>query len=640
MKGRRIENKPYTMGTLVTLLIVAMLIFSGPAQAVQIGLNTKDLNDRVVGEIGYFYVNITIGANERIPIDNISVEELPHIPGSPEGKLVLNLNEFDSLDNAVTKGNYKIILIERKGWVGGYGYGYGYENNYGYQPYYGYGYEHSFFGYGYGYGYDYGYGYGYGYESSRSYTRLKFRVEVDTTGAKAGTYRAVAIVNSGKGVVFVGSSSFTLKPDTTPPASVTDLNSTNISWNYINWTWTNPIDADFAKVQVYINGNFKEEVISPGNYYNATGLNSSTLYEISTRTMDASGNVNQTWINHTARTAILPAKVTIKPQSLNLKKTEFKAFIELPAPYNVSNINGSSVVCEGARVKEYKIDNFTFIADFMTVDLVNITSGKEVKFTVTGNLNDGTPFEGSNTINVFSKDNETDVAQSRGGGGKGGSTGGNGVVSSEPLKNIEKYESKKGSIYGGIPSKFTFTSLEFDVFEIIIIGKINEDDVMVRVEKLKGLSPKVKKPAPGTSYLNVLVGSENIQEVLVRFNVANKWIESQDIASSSDLKVYGWDGKSWTELVTTLKNKDYTNSYYEVKINEFSHLAITGPKSAPILDTGTPAELTGTVPDGTTLATTMAPMEVRQPIQLVYIAILVGIIAIAAYLFTATRRNR
>lgn len=124
------------------------------------------------------------------------------------------------------------------------------------------------------------------------------------------------------------------------------------------------------------------------------------------------------------------------------------------------------------------------------------------------------------------------------------------------------------------------------------------------------------------------------------FNVANEWIKSEGIASSSELKLYGWNGNSWTELVTTLRYTDDTKSYYEAKANEFSHLAITGPKSTPTQDTGIMAEPTGTVPDGTTLATTVAPTKVRQPIPLVYIAIVIGIIAIATYLYAATRRNK
>ena len=60
----------------------------------------------------------------------------------------------------------------------------------------------------------------------------------------------------------------TVRIDTTP-TSISDLhNTTGATW--INWTWTNPSDNDFAYTMVYLNGVFKTNTSSP--YYNATGL--------------------------------------------------------------------------------------------------------------------------------------------------------------------------------------------------------------------------------------------------------------------------------------------------------------------------------------------------------------------------------
>ena len=88
--------------------------------------------------------------------------------------------------------------------------------------------------------------------------------------------------------------------DTTPPASISDLqNTTGATW--INWTWTNPSDNDFAYTMVYLDGVFKTNTSSP--YYNATNLTANTTYEIGTHTVDVNGNVNDTWVNQTARTA-------------------------------------------------------------------------------------------------------------------------------------------------------------------------------------------------------------------------------------------------------------------------------------------------------------------------------------------------
>ena len=90
--------------------------------------------------------------------------------------------------------------------------------------------------------------------------------------------------------------------DTTAPASVTNLNNITSAQAYISWTWTNPVDSDFANVMIYLNGTFMTNVSSPANSYNATGLTVDTQYIISIRTVDTSGNINQTWVNHTATT--------------------------------------------------------------------------------------------------------------------------------------------------------------------------------------------------------------------------------------------------------------------------------------------------------------------------------------------------
>jgi hypothetical protein len=87
--------------------------------------------------------------------------------------------------------------------------------------------------------------------------------------------------------------------DTTPPASISDLqNTTGTTW--INWTWTNPTDADFNHTTVYLEGVWQTNTSS--TYYNATGLIANTTYEIGTHTVDTNGNVNTTWVNQTTKT--------------------------------------------------------------------------------------------------------------------------------------------------------------------------------------------------------------------------------------------------------------------------------------------------------------------------------------------------
>jgi parallel beta-helix repeat protein len=87
-----------------------------------------------------------------------------------------------------------------------------------------------------------------------------------------------------------------------PPASVTNLTNITYAQTYINWTWADPKDPDFANVSVWIDGAFKENIPKGLQFSNATGLIPDTVYEIKTRTVDKAGNINATWVNATART--------------------------------------------------------------------------------------------------------------------------------------------------------------------------------------------------------------------------------------------------------------------------------------------------------------------------------------------------
>jgi len=87
--------------------------------------------------------------------------------------------------------------------------------------------------------------------------------------------------------------------ETTPPSSITNLTSESGS-AWINWTWTNPPEADFSHTMIYLNWNWKKNTSSP--FYNATRLKPDTWYEISTQTVDIYGNINDTWISDLAKT--------------------------------------------------------------------------------------------------------------------------------------------------------------------------------------------------------------------------------------------------------------------------------------------------------------------------------------------------
>jgi hypothetical protein len=118
-----------------------------------------------------------------------------------------------------------------------------------------------------------------------------------TLNSTAGTvvgYRWYAFDNAGN---WNSTETYTLTvQDITSPASITEL--TNATDNfYHNWTWTNPTDNDFNYTMIYLNGIF---VLNQSvDFYNLIA-DAHNVTTISTHTVDISGNINQTWVNHTS----------------------------------------------------------------------------------------------------------------------------------------------------------------------------------------------------------------------------------------------------------------------------------------------------------------------------------------------------
>ncbi|HMZ30886.1 MAG TPA: PKD domain-containing protein [Methanoregulaceae archaeon] len=111
-------------------------------------------------------------------------------------------------------------------------------------------------------------------------------------------------------------------PDTTAPASVTNLTNTTFSQTLITWTWTDPADSDFEKVMVYLDGVWKQNVTKGVQSWTATGLFPDTEYTIGTRTVDTTGNMNATMVTDVARTAAVP-DITAPASVTNLANTTF-----------------------------------------------------------------------------------------------------------------------------------------------------------------------------------------------------------------------------------------------------------------------------------------------------------------------------
>jgi hypothetical protein len=138
-----------------------------------------------------------------------------------------------------------------------------------------------------------------------------------------------------------------------PLASVSNLKNISYASNYINWTWTDPLNPDFAKVMIYLNAAFQSNVTNGTQHYNVTVTPGT--YTIGARTVDTNGNVNATMVMHTASTILPPirfingtvidsvnkmgiagVKVFTNSLSTTTNATGFYSFAGTEGTYNIS----------------------------------------------------------------------------------------------------------------------------------------------------------------------------------------------------------------------------------------------------------------------------------------------------------------
>ena len=158
--------------------------------------------------------------------------------------------------------------------------------------------------------------------------------------------------------------------DDTPPASITGLDNLTTEQSRIHWTWTDPADADFAEVMIYLDGAFKMNVSKGVRNYTATGLEPDTNYTIGTHTVDDKGNINQTWKNDTARTLPFSGlqRINVTPTSQTLNISESVNFNATGYDHNDNPIDPSNLT-------------FAWYTTPSGIGTLNATTGSVVNFT-------------------------------------------------------------------------------------------------------------------------------------------------------------------------------------------------------------------------------------------------------------------
>jgi PGF-pre-PGF domain-containing protein len=358
----------------------------------------------------------------------------------------------------------------------------------------------------------------------------------------------------------------TFTVDTTPPIVPTITVPTDGSTLNTTYTWVNgTTSADTANVTIYVNGSITNNSVSvSGSIFNISNvpLGADGAHEINVSAKDASGNINTT-----------NATVTVT--------VDTTAPVWSPVPSDQTVELGDSFSYD---VNATDLQTITYAVNDTTNFSIGSSNG-----TITNNVSlslgiyslnitatDPAGNQVSKTINVTV---QYTAPVSSGGGGSG--TGGSGVVSSEPHENIAKYETQTKKLNAGVPTSYSFTSPDSIIYQVIVTGKENINDVSFRIEILKGQSTRIQVPPPGTVYrhANILAGTNLIKGASVKFKVENKWFEDKKIASG-EINLVKWNGNEWIILDIKDFGSDGRFSHFEAQTESFSSFAITGIKAA------------------------------------------------------------
>lgn len=212
----------------------------------------------------------------------------------------------------------------------------------------------------------------------------------------------------------IGGDWLPLVRDATPP-TITNLVATGITTGSATLSWNTEEPSDSLVLYGTEPGNLlytvTDSTFVTSHRVTLTGLSPGTTYYYLVQSTDQCGNSGASiegmvTTQAAAALRILPAKVVIMPKTVNLNwNRRFFAFITLPEGYRAADIDMSTVECGGAHAIRGWVGHHKkyIVAVFAREDLNGLTSGSGLKLTVTGNLKDGTPFEGSDTVRLIAR---------------------------------------------------------------------------------------------------------------------------------------------------------------------------------------------------------------------------------------------
>jgi len=181
--GKKAVSKKI-IASVITLAVIALLVFAGPASAINLGLSEFSSSNPEKGEVISTTATITINSNERMSMPNPAGV---FIDGDLMCAFALNSDQTCA-DSGIT-----VTLISTSD-----------ANGYGYNADYGYGYGYNY-GYNYGYSNEYGYGYtgyGYGYQQGYSNSKFTYNITIDTSKYSIGERTVQLKVDVGDSKVY------------------------------------------------------------------------------------------------------------------------------------------------------------------------------------------------------------------------------------------------------------------------------------------------------------------------------------------------------------------------------------------------------------------------------------------------------
>jgi PGF-pre-PGF domain-containing protein len=517
----------------VTLVIVLMLILSGPATALNMGISMNNAAPAQGEEITFTVTANITGVDKYVPMQNFSLAL------SKDGSVVRNI--IFAPNGTILSGNSDVTLdpiASPSSTDSGYGEGVAFDDQYGY-----------------GSGPEYAFGYGYGYAANGGaggatliYT---YNVTVNTANFDVGSYSAQVLLNTGN--------------DAKP-------NFSSLSTDFL-------IEPKYTDISSYVESD--GTVSTPFSITSASG-NVTLIVPDGTIARDSEGNALNTSItvgtdtaNSTLTLALSGSESIVgKVVKLGPEGATFDPYIQLRLDYDDADISGLDE--NTLEIKYYNAS--TELWESQTVIERNTTENY-----IIANIEHFSYFAIVGTDLIAPADDSSSSSSSSSSSGGSGGGGGSG----EKYENILVKEAQ--SIY---VEKNTLVNYEFSkpgnaIGFVQFTAIKNAGRITSTIETLRDRSSYAKTDAPGKIYqqMNIWVGKlgfdspENVKDMKIGFKVEKSWI-AENAIDANDIKLYRYSEGTWNALSTSLIVDDGEYIHFESQTPGFSPFAIAASGAA------------------------------------------------------------